>query len=57
MWTVKAYKMNSKREFELWEWGSGFSYEQAHSYYWSLHSLKEFGKITMTSDTTVDSCT
>lgn len=57
MWTVKAYKMNSKREFELWEWGSGFSYEQARSYYWSLHSLKEFGKITMTSDTTVDSCT
>jgi|SaaInl7_100m_RNA_FD_contig_21_3585478_length_247_multi_11_in_0_out_0_1 hypothetical protein len=57
MWTVKAYKMNSKREFELYEWGSGFSYKQARSYYWSLHSLKELGKITMTLGSEKNSCT
>lgn len=44
---VKSYKLIDGKE-QLQEWGSGFSYNHAKSYFQSLYDSNEYSTVRMT---------
>ena len=46
-WKVEAFTFKDG-EYELREFGTGFKYDQARSYYWSLYDSNKFAKLQMT---------
>lgn len=47
-WTVKAYNWDSQnKNFVLSEWGSGFTHNNADSYYKKMRVTNKFAKLTM----------
>ena len=45
-WKVEAFSFKNGC-YELQEYGSGFNYDQARSYYWALHDSDKFAMLKM----------
>ena len=45
-WKVEAFLFKNG-QFELQEYGSGFKYDQARSYYWALYDSDKFAMLKM----------